>query len=86
MRPSILAVTGVYLELVAEEAAVDSAEEDLRPFSEMSCSLLRGLLRERFLHCASSDSIALSFLPSADDASRLCSLPAGSPSGCMEAT
>ena len=65
---------------------MDSAEEDLRPFSEISCSLLRGLLSERCLRFASSDSIALSFLPSAEDASRLCSLPAGSPSGCMEAT
>ena len=63
-----------------------SAEEDLRPFSEMSCSLLRGLLRERCLRFASADSIALSFLPSAEDASRLSCLPAGSPSGYMEAT
>ena len=86
MRPSKLALRGGYLELVAEEAAMDSAEEDFCPFSEMSCSLLRGLLMERFLRCASSDCVALGLLPSAEDASVICSSPAGSPSGCIGAT
>ncbi len=75
-----------YLELATEEAPMDSAEEDLRPFSEITCSLLRGLLRERFLRCTSSDSVGLSLLPSAEDGSVLCCSPAGKPSGCMEAT
>lgn len=65
---------------------MDSAEEDLWPLSEMSCSLLRGLLMERFLRCASSDCVALGLLPSAEDASVICCSPAGSPSGCIGAT